>query len=350
MSDVANACLPKNHISYEAQSNIQKMIKPLEKLGISYFCYGENYHDSSGFTLHTNAAYYETWFNHEGTLRGFYLKDGWHAYDNLLPNEVLAMAHTQNLGNFLTYIEHQKDKTVIYEFAMRPDNNHSMEFYSNNIVLLKRFGKYFSDSLALKLIEIAKEQRIMPPQYMTQKREFDKKYSLLDKEALLDPSLSTLSPKEKSYLNGLLHGLSNKEMGDSDSLSPKTVFMYISNIKKEWGCKSKSDLFAQAAKRGAVNYYFPALHEDITEGQLAASFIDDLYFPLSTLSRQEYKCCQLLLQGYTLAEIAKSLDIQIPTAADYIFRIKAKLSCDKKDGIFAALIEMGIMDVNLVVD
>lgn len=350
MSYVASNCLPKDHISYEAQSSIQKMIKPLEKLGINYFCYGENYQDTSGFTLHTNANYYETWFNHEGTLRGFYLNEGWHVYDDLLPKEVLLIAHSQNLGHFLTYIEHQKEKTVIYEFAMRPDNKDSMEFYTNNIVLLKRFGKYFSSSLANNLIEIAKNQRITPPLYMTKKREFDKKYTLLDKEGMLDPSLSALSAREKNYLNGLLHGLSNKDMGDLESLSPKTVFMYLSKIKKQWGCKSKRDLFAAAQKRGAVNYHFPVLNDEKTEGQLAASFLDDLFFPLSTLSRQEYNCCQLLLKGYTLAEISKALNIEIPTAADYIFRVKSKFNCDNKTGIFSALIEMGIMDINFLVE
>lgn len=349
---ISEAHLPANHISYEMEKSIQQMIKPLEKLGgIQYFCYGVNYADTSGFTLHTNSNYYESWFKHEGTLRGFYLKDGWHSYDHLLPDTLLKQAHSQDIGNFLTHIEHANDKTFIFEFGTRPDDPNAFDFYLNHLNLLKRFCQYFIEHTPKETLLRAEKERFIPHEHMrtTHKKGLDE--SIFNNSDLVSKPFEILNASEKAYLNFILQGYSNNEIGEELNISPKTVFKHIAKIKKKLDCDKKSSLFAKARQEGALafNFNIPMYENsrlfDITDENLF-SFLVDLYAPLSKLSHQEFRCLQLLLHGYTLQEISSKLGIQIPTVADYIWRMKNKLSCPNKIDLFKQAMKFGLIEIS----
>ncbi len=337
--------IPVNHISYQAESSIRKMIKPLNKLGgIDYFCYGENYPNSSGFTLHTNATFYESWFENEGILFGFHLQ-GWHVFDHLMPQKILEVAHAQDLGNFVTYIERHKDKTVIFEFGSRPDNTSSLEFYKNNPGLLRKFGQYFINTLGKDLIAIGRQQPIMPPEWMIKGRTLPYPSALFPcKNAV---PLEILTEQEQCFLSYILRGYANNDLASKLHSNPKLISKKLTLIKKKLQCRTKSELFHKAHHQGAIEYQFDnqwlnLIKEDDLDDS-AKHFLKQIYHPLCKLSQQELFCYRLLLQGYTLAEMSQQLSIGIPTIADYINRLKAKLGCKDKIELFNQAIHDGYL-------
>lgn len=53
------------------------------------------------------------------------------------------------------------------------------------------------------------------------------------------------------------------------------------------------------------------------------------------LSKRERECYWMLVKGYSMAEIGEELSLAIPTIANYIARIKQKLTCDNKKELVA---------------
>ncbi|MBS0285777.1 MAG: hypothetical protein JSR17_00250 [Proteobacteria bacterium] len=335
-----------NSITYLAPDKIQQMIKPLEKLGgIKYFNYAINYADNTGYDLLTHPSFYDSWFKHNLPLPSLYLKNGWYLGDRLLSPEVLACAHSEDLGNFLVYINRQQDKTTIYGFATGADNKNSITFYKENIGLLIRFGKYFEQDLAQDLIKDAENQKIIidrPLPSSEKIRDVEPFYAIKDIK-LLD----TLKDREKEYLEFLLKGYNNNEISVQAELSPKTVFKYLSNIRKKLNCRSKSEVYEKLINEGYLGYYVKHPDFDLplaSNGDLHA-FFEGMYSPISKLSSQEYQCYKLVLKGYTLAEISNALQISIPTVADYITRLKVKLRCRSKHELISQALNMGLMDI-----
>lgn len=246
--------LSSNHISYSAQEKVKALLKPLtQHADINYFCYGVNYPDTSGFSLHTNATFYESWFGQKGTLRGFYLKKGWHLIDPLLPTSVIEVAKDQKLGNMVTYIDHQSDKTVILEFGSNSDNPEILDFYLNNQSLLKRFGHYFVRE-AQDLIKLANSQLITPPEIMTQgdADNQDEAFETL-LESLIYP-LNMLSRRELQCFYLLLKGYTYVEIGNMYHLSPKTINAYFTRIKNKLGCTNRYQLVEVARNAGLIDF------------------------------------------------------------------------------------------------
>lgn len=339
--------LPSNHISYETESSIRKMIKPLEKMaGINYFCYGENYPDGSCFTLHSNSKYYESWFTGQGLLFGFYLENGWHSYDSLLPDNILGAAHSQDLGNFVIYVQRNVDKTIVFEFGTRPDNKEIGSFYQENSVLLKRFGNYFVKTLAPDLIPIANQQRIRLPSWMTDEVRSSINTELFQTTIEMDNPFKGLSYDDKLYVQYLLTGSLNTEIAKHLNLSDKTISKKIMKVKEKLGCKNNKELFEKACLQGVVKY---DLHHPMckSEEDYLHILLKEMYSPISNLSAQERNCYELVLKGYTLAETSKKLGIGIPTVADYVHRLKHKLKCLTKNELFYQAIENGFFQIDL---
>lgn len=333
--------LSQNHISYQSESVIKQMIAPLTKLaGIEYFCYGVNYPDSSGFTLHSNSRFYESWFENTGTLRGFYLQEGWHLFDDLLPQNVLNCAHSQDLGNFITYIEHQQDKTIIFEFGTRCDNNKAQDYYIENLGFLKRFGQHFVSSLAKDLVHHAENQRITPYPSMM---EGETKGNTL----FINPDISLieqLNDNEKLYLHYLLQGYSQNDIAEVLNISAKTICAHLAKLHKKFNCRSKSEFFYKLQLKKLIHYYLNECDESMPSD--LKKFVHNVNQPISKLSPQELRCYKLILMGYKLREISKELNIAVSTIADYVTRLKHKLNAKNNIELFLQAIENDFLVIN----
>lgn len=259
--------LNENHISYQAEPDIKKLISPLSKLGaISYFCYGVNYPDTSGFSLHTHSGFYESWFENEFPFCGFHLDTGWYLWDNILPEAQINIARDFNIGNGIIHVKHLHDKTQIFSFATRPEYKHVLDFYMNNLNFLKRFSQYFTRH-ADSIIQIADKQRILPPAGMVLSNPEHRK-SLYNKESFpliqrflneLNYPFNLLSERESESYRLLIQGYSNTEISQKLGLSTKTVDVYINRIKTKLDCNSRKSLINKAHDSGIIEYYLEAI-------------------------------------------------------------------------------------------
>ncbi|PRH89556.1 DNA-binding response regulator [Labrys okinawensis] len=64
--------------------------------------------------------------------------------------------------------------------------------------------------------------------------------------------LASLSPRERQVLNGLVAGLSNKEIAREYEISPRTVEVYRANVMTKMQAGSISELVRQAIRSGAL--------------------------------------------------------------------------------------------------
>ncbi|MBP0580423.1 response regulator transcription factor FixJ [Labrys sp. LIt4] len=65
--------------------------------------------------------------------------------------------------------------------------------------------------------------------------------------------LASLSPRERQVLNGLVAGLSNKEIAREYEISPRTVEVYRANVMMKMQAGSISELVRQAIRSGALS-------------------------------------------------------------------------------------------------
>ncbi len=259
-----SAMIHKDHISYKAVDKVQKLANPLAKLGdIHYFCYGVNYADTTGFTLHTNADYYETWFENEFPMCGFHLESGWHLWESTLPKQQLDTAEKFNFGKGVNYvIRHPDGKSEVYSFGSRPDNKKAIDFYLNNQNLLKRFTNYFIENTQ-DLINMADQQRIKPlPGMVKHAPQQAEAYNVaLDNPQVenflheLSYPFNVLSERECECYRLILKGYSIAQMSEELHLAIPTVAVYISRIKQKLKCTNKSALINLAQEAKLVEYY-----------------------------------------------------------------------------------------------
>lgn len=64
---------------------------------------------------------------------------------------------------------------------------------------------------------------------------------------------NNLTSRQTEVLFFLLRNKTAKEIARFLNLKPRTVEFYIGNIKKKFGCKTKSDLFEKASEKGFLN-------------------------------------------------------------------------------------------------
>lgn len=259
--------LNQNHISFEAENDVKKLLAPLTKLGaINYFCYGVNYPDTSGFSLHTHTGFYQSWFDNQFPLCGFHLDTGWYLWDNILPKQQIDVAREFNIGNGIIYIKHLENKTEVFSFATKPDSKFVLDFYMNNLNFLKRFSHYFVQN-ADNIIQIADKQRILPPAGMIL-TDPDKRKKFYNKESLplidrflqeLSYPFNVLSERESESYRLLIQGFSNTEISQKLGLSTKTVDVYINRIKSKLGCTNRKELVNKAHEAGIIEYYLDTI-------------------------------------------------------------------------------------------
>jgi DNA-binding CsgD family transcriptional regulator len=244
-------------------------------------------------------------------------------------------------------IQRSKDKTVVFEFGSRPDNKTIVDFYRDNSGLLKRFGNYFSNTLAREIICEAEKQRLKPPSKMTDELALAVDTALYERQDENSFPLHMLTEIEKKYLQCLLRGNSNIEMSEKVGVSDKTISKHLLKMKEKMGCTHKSELFEKACLGGAISFDLNHIKPEDLEDPIIYTLLCELYAPIFQLSKQEYKCYKLILFGCTLAEISQRLDISIPTVSDYIKRVKYKLKCMYKEELFQHAIENGFMEINI---
>ena len=250
--------LSQKSVLKESENIIAQLLKPLARMsGISYFSYGVNFTDTSGFTLATHADYYEKSIQKQFPLCGFHLNNGWHLWETTLPHEQQKISEELNIGNGILLVKHQKDKTEIIEFAGTVDNRRIYDFYMNNKTLLKKFVHYFTQE-ANDIIEKANAHKFVPNAAMV----LDKGLQnvITNQSAIneffnqIEHPKSKLSARELECYLYLIKGYSIAQISNENSLAIPTIANYIHRVKQKLQCFTRKEMVQKAFEMGFLDY------------------------------------------------------------------------------------------------
>jgi hypothetical protein len=168
---MAKLLLRKDHITYSSGKDIAEICKPLDKLGITSFNYVRTYDDGSQINLANIPSWLEHFYNNEYYHIGAFerhpsnYQSGYALWPHLSGQKIFFDARTYfNIDNGITIIERQSNYCDFYYFGTTSDNHTIINFYLNNLDLLKRFILYFKDK-ADSIITKADKSRIILPDH-----------------------------------------------------------------------------------------------------------------------------------------------------------------------------------------
>lgn len=256
-----NLSLSTNDISYSAQDKVKEILSPLLKqANIHYFNYSVTYPDHSSFTLHTNATFYESWFTNEFPSWECYLNSGWYMWEAIDSKGKNDFARSLGIGNGIIHINRLADKTEVIAFASSPDNTNIVNFYLNNLNLLKRFKFHFIEKAA-NLIKIANTERVI----LLPKMVRDANFTIENKVSAGNHQFSkpefdfypfcALSERELQCYALLIRGFRLAAMSEILNIAIPTVNNYISRIKEKLGCRKKEEMIHMAEKADLMQYF-----------------------------------------------------------------------------------------------
>lgn len=252
--------LKDNHIAYTACQAISDIIQPFQAFGVRFFVYVKVYSDGSRISLNNNLLWSKFFFeNYSKYVNGEIFEDkenqnkkmSYHLWTlNQANNKLLMDNESQfGIGNGIDIIVPHDDYTEFFVFASDKNNRGINNFYINNLDILKQSIFYFKDK-GKDLLNQAESSGII--QVPTQNKVITN-YQDINNQSILDqlqPSRYYLTGKYKNeYLTRseyqclkLVAKLkSAKEIANELKLSPRTVEVYINNMKEKFELHKKSD-------------------------------------------------------------------------------------------------------------
>ena len=267
--------LKNNNIMFTSGRDITEICKPLKKFGITSFNYVKTYHDGSQVNLANTTEWLEYFYKNEFYQIGAFerhpskYESGSALWSQLSGQKVFYDARQYfNIDNGITIIEKQLDSCDFYYFGTTADNRNIVNFYLNNIDLLKRFILYFKDRANL-IIKQANENRIILPNHFEQhvtpdeseiymlekfKKEFLKETAIKNFALTGELEGEVLTNKQLNCITYLIEGKTAKEIAKVIGISYRTVEGHIIKLKTRFNCQTKTELITKLLKNGLGIY------------------------------------------------------------------------------------------------
>jgi len=272
---MAKLVLRKDHIIFTSGKDIAEICKPLNKLGITSFNYVRTYDDGSQINLANIPSWLEYFYDNEFYRVGAFerhpskYQSGYALWPQLSGQQVFVDARAYfNIDNGITIIEKQADSCDFYYFGTTTNNQSIINFYLNNIDLLKRFILYFRDR-ANPIIKQANENRIILPNHFEQhaspldnetyileefKKDFLKETTIKKLQLSGELEGEFLTNKQLGYIINLMEGKTAKEIARILGVSFRTVEGHITKLKVKFNCRTKNDLILKLLQNGLGVY------------------------------------------------------------------------------------------------
>lgn len=250
----------EKHPFLEMSNDIDDICKPLRQFGIHLFSYRKTFKDGSRINVSNNANWLEDYFRLELYKSSLFESDidccssafsVWPQESNL---PVFAHGRAYyNSDNGITLILKDKEYCEYFMFGADPRNKQMIDFYINNLELIKSFTEYFHEQ-SNDLMKKAKNNLItLKPTFkkISQMHEIYKRIDsscikqLFPKKIHINKPISQsvhLSPREMSCIKYLLKGKTAKEIANHLNLSYRTIEYYLENIRSKTGCRNKYEL------------------------------------------------------------------------------------------------------------
>lgn len=245
--------LSQNHIFFTAASDISDIVAPLRAYDITYFAYAKSYADGSRILLSSHVDDFQAYLTNKHYLQGncearpnLYQRQAvlWSA----LPNQHLYQFSKEHfdIDHGLTLVEPGEKNCEFFAFASSHDHPEVVNFYLNNLDIIKRFTGHFKEK-AGKIIDQAEKHKIMLPQHHDAMRT----YSMSELQELF--TNIKVTRRQTDCINLLLEGASTKEIASQLKLSPRTVEYYIEMLRAKFHAQNKSDLIIKLLSYKANN-------------------------------------------------------------------------------------------------
>lgn len=229
------------HPIFTTIQHVCEIIRPLNKLGISYFTYTRSEDDGSRIYLSSHANIMENYFSKKLYLNGNTeaKPSKYHSqiifWDTLLNQNIFKFSRSQNVDYGIYIIKAHNTYCEFFGFATKKGNVNIINTYLNQLDTLKKFIDYFLEK-AQFLVKQVEEQKIILPF----RKLIAKNNQLLHQAAF--------SKRQSECVDLLLSGKTTKEIANHLQLSPRTIEHYINTIKNKFGCKNKTELAVKLMK------------------------------------------------------------------------------------------------------
>ncbi|RAP37847.1 hypothetical protein B1207_02320 [Legionella quinlivanii] len=237
--------LSDKHLFFTASSEMQELIKPLEKYNINYFTYNKNYLDGSRIRLTTNAPHLKAFLENE-----FYKTGNIDANPELYLNQAMLFSSLKNqvivewvrvnfqINNGIYIVRKSENYTEFFGFATSSNSQDMVNFYLNNLDFLQKFCDYFQDQ-GKSLIDRAEKNKLIH-EYNSTPIEICEK---ADINSLLNTDAEKkLTPRQLDIALFLMQGKRAKEIAQSLHLSYRTIEDHIAILKNKYQARNMIEL------------------------------------------------------------------------------------------------------------
>ena len=254
----------KKSPSIEYVSDVKQIVDPiLTDFNLTYFNLFRSYYDGSFFMLSNRGDWVEYFYKSNFIELGAFEQNPklytptivlW---NGLTPNKVTDDAKEKfNISNGITLSESYEKYIDFYHFGTTCERIGVINFYVNQLPLLKKFIFYFKDK-ARKLIELSAKQSIS---YKKRCEQIIDIYASLYDLNKLRQQMSNLqvkrfyigdnylTRKEMDVCSWLYQNKSVEEIAMILSMSKRTCDVHIDNIKAKLDCHKQSQLVQRFAE------------------------------------------------------------------------------------------------------
>ncbi len=176
-------------------------------------------------------------------------------WSSIKSNDMFKLMYEHDIWNGITLYARYDVYFEVYGFSSSRNNDKILEFYSNNLKILKEFISYFKEQFHEELLVAEKQVFMTLPTLEIRKYEFYTSSNIiqgnLDDSNILFPvkkyysrknNKVYLTKREFEILSKFSNGLSMKEIAIEINVKPRTVEQNLNNIKLKSNTHFKSEL------------------------------------------------------------------------------------------------------------
>lgn len=255
------------HPSIVYAEEMKTVVKPLDKLGISYFSH-VRIDEQDKVAINASDPYYLAQYYQQGFYnfdlhmsvpqknQRVFLWDAVQFYGKT--EELYQLAWSHDISHIFTLIHNEDNIKNLYHFAAKPGHSSINNFYLQHTDLLESFISYFKEQLFLNdhlnaayslSCDISKTtggylvkgmENI--PQQEQEFAEFLIHIGTHKNHTLTTEQQAHITRRERQCAYYLLEGYTSKEIANRLVLSPRTVEVYLERLRVRFGSKNKIQL------------------------------------------------------------------------------------------------------------
>jgi LuxR family transcriptional regulator, quorum-sensing system regulator SolR len=246
-----------NHKAFSLSNEVEALCRPLfRNTQITSFNIVREYYDGKRLSLSNRADWLEYHFKEKYYLECYKkyrpVYDSNFIFADQLPEDpmIFDARNKFDIWHVFTIRSVRRKYIEFYHFSTDHENPEIINWYVNNIPLLKQFTLYFIDHGRM-LLDSAKPDILIGEKNLA----FDQGTLLRQEVSRVSEELKIkrwfpyrlndklwLNSREIDVLKKLLIGETSKVIARELLISPRTVEVHIRNIKSKFGCHTKSDL------------------------------------------------------------------------------------------------------------